>query len=86
MKFVESFKDIKNAQLGGIVSKDINRPKVFKEKFKINKKTDKRSRLLNKVLGGEFILNLSSYSDLLSLLIVSLVPNINLGKKNYIRK
>tara|TARA_B110000967_G_C18605234_1_gene421240 strand:- start:365 stop:625 length:261 start_codon:yes stop_codon:yes gene_type:complete len=86
LKFVESFKDIKNAQLVGIVSKNINRLKVFKEKFKINKKTDKRSRLFNKELGGGFILNLSSYPAPLSLLIVSLVLNINLGENNYIWK
>jgi hypothetical protein len=43
------------------VSKDINRLKVFKEKFKINKKMDKRSQLFNKELGSGFILNLSSY-------------------------
>jgi predicted dehydrogenase len=36
LKFAESFKDIKNAQLVSIASKDINRLKAFKEKFKID--------------------------------------------------
>ena len=36
LKFAESFKDIKNAQLVSISSKDINRLQTFKEKFKID--------------------------------------------------
>ena len=36
LKFAESFKDVKNAQLVSIASKDINRLKIFKEKFRID--------------------------------------------------
>ena len=37
LKFAESFKDLENAQLVSIASRDIKKLKIFKEKFKIDK-------------------------------------------------
>ena len=82
---------IKKNEIGKLISiestfgKDIMTKKNFFG-FKKNKKMNKRSRLFNKELGGGSILDLGCYPASFSLLIASLVPNINLEKIKVVRK
>ena len=87
-KIIELIKKNKIGKLISIESKfgkDIMTKKNF-FKFKINKKINKKNRLFNKKLGGGSILDLGCYPVSFSLLIASLIPNINLEKIKLVSK
>ena len=87
-KIIELIKKNKIGKLISIEStfgKDIMTKKNF-FKFKINKKINKKNRLFNKELGGGSILDLGCYPVSFSLLIASLIPNINLEKIKLVSK
>ena len=87
-KIIELIKKNKIGKLISIEStfgKDIMTKKNF-FKFKKNKKINKKNRLFNKELGGGSILDLGCYPVSFSLLIASLIPNINLEKIKLVSK
>jgi len=82
---------IKEDQIGKLISIESSYGKNIITKknlfgFKKKKKIDKESRLFNKDLGGGCILDLGCYPASLSLLVASLVPNIDLSKIKLISK
>ena len=82
---------IKKDKIGKLISIESTFGKnIMTKKFlfglKINKKINSRSRLFNKELGGGSILDLGCYPASFSLLVASLIPNINLEKIKLISK